>query len=110
MCNNNSNNNNPTKLDNRMSEKYKISDKVINFITKAIENWKLKLASGQILTLVKSKKSLSLSLSLSFSPLLLVIVMIPLNYILRKCTEGDKFIKLWEKINQLMYMDDICQK
>ena len=31
----------------------------------------------------------------------------PLNYILKKCTDGYKLSKLQEKINYLMYMDDI---
>ena len=33
--------------------------------------------------------------------------MITVNYVLRKCTEGYKFTKSREKINHLMYMDDI---
>ena len=33
--------------------------------------------------------------------------MMPLNYILRKCTVGYKLSKSQEKINLLMYMDDI---
>ena len=31
----------------------------------------------------------------------------PLNHILRKCTAGYKLTKLQEKINHLMYRDDI---
>ena len=33
--------------------------------------------------------------------------MMPLNHILRKCTAGYKLSRLQEKINHLMYMDDI---
>ena len=33
--------------------------------------------------------------------------MMPLNHILRKCTAGYKLIRSQEKINHLMYMDDI---
>ena len=33
--------------------------------------------------------------------------MMPLKHILRKCTAGYKLSKLQEKINHLMYMDDI---
>ena len=33
--------------------------------------------------------------------------MMPLKYILRKCTVGLKFSKSQEKFNQLMYKDDI---
>ena len=46
------------------------------------------------------------------SPLLFVIAIMPLNHILKKCTGGYKFHKSQEKINPLMYTDDIklCQK
>ena len=33
--------------------------------------------------------------------------MMPLNPLLRKCPGGNKFTKLQEKINHLMYMEDI---
>ena len=33
--------------------------------------------------------------------------MMPLNYILRKCTAGCKLSKLQEKFNNLIYMEDI---
>ena len=33
--------------------------------------------------------------------------MVPLNHILRKCTAGYKLSRSQEKINHLMYMDDI---
>ena len=33
--------------------------------------------------------------------------MMPLNHIVRKCTAGYKLSRLQEKINHLMYMDDI---
>ena len=36
-----------------------------------------------------------------------VIAMMSLNHIVRKCTAGYKLSKLQEKINHLMYMDDI---
>ena len=41
------------------------------------------------------------------SPLLLVIAIIPLNQILRKCTGGYKLTKSQKKIHHLMYKDDI---
>ena len=34
-------------------------------------------------------------------------VMLPLNHILRKCTTGYKLSKSQEKINHLMYMNNI---
>ena len=39
--------------------------------------------------------------------LLFIIAIIPLNHILRKCAAGYKFSWSQEKINHLMYMDDI---
>ena len=41
------------------------------------------------------------------SPLLLVLTIILLNYVLRKCTDGYKLYKSQEKINHLMYLDNI---
>ena len=41
------------------------------------------------------------------SPLLSIIAMMPLNHILKKCTAGYKLNRSQEKINHLMYMDDI---
>ena len=48
----------------------------------------------------------------ALSPLLFVIVMMPLDHIDRKCTEGCKLHKSQEKINHLMYVDKIrlCKK
>ena len=43
----------------------------------------------------------------ALSPLLFVIAMMPLNHIFRKHTGGYKVHKLQEKINYLMYIDDI---
>ena len=43
----------------------------------------------------------------SILPLVFVITKIPFNHILRKCIRGYKFTKSQEKINQLMYMNDI---
>ena len=41
------------------------------------------------------------------SPLQFIIAMMPFNYILRKCTARYQFNKSQEKINHLMYMDNI---
>ena len=41
------------------------------------------------------------------SPLLFIIAVVPLNHILRKCSAGYKLSKSQEKINDVMYMDDI---
>ena len=41
------------------------------------------------------------------SPLLFMVTIMPLNYILRKCTAGYKLSRSQEKINHLMYRNDI---
>ena len=43
----------------------------------------------------------------ALSPLLFDIATTPLNHIIRKCTAGYKLSKLQEKMNHLMYIDDI---
>ena len=43
----------------------------------------------------------------ALSQLLFIIAIMPLNHIFRKCATGYKLVKLREKINHLMYMDDI---
>ena len=43
----------------------------------------------------------------ALSPLLFIIAMMPLNYIFRKCTARYKLTLSQEKINHLMYKDDI---
>ena len=79
---------------------YKISDKVINFIEKTMKTWKVELTAGRrSLAEVKVQRGISL--------LLFIIVMMPLNHILRKCTARYKLNKLQEKINHLMYLDNI---
>ena len=69
------------------------------------ENWKVELTGGKTLAEVKIQKGIFQIDALS--PLLYVIAMMPLSYILRKYTGGYEFAKLQEKINHLMYMDDI---
>ena len=43
----------------------------------------------------------------ALSPLLFIIAMMPLNHILSKCIAGYKLSRSQEKINHLMYIDDI---
>ena len=85
---------------------YKIFKKVLYIILKDIKNWERELtAAGQ--TQIEVKIQRGIFQGDSFSPLLFVIAMMPLNYILKKYTGGYKFTKSKEKINHLMYMDDI---
>ena len=89
---------------------YKISHEVINFIGKTMKTWRVEsTAEGRSLGEAKIQSSIFQWDALS--PLLFIIALIPLNYILRKCTGGYKLSRLQEKINQLIYMDQtICKK
>ena len=80
---------------------YQISGEVIKSIENTMENWRLKLtAEGKSLTEVKIQRGIFQGDALS--PLLFIIVMMPLNHILWKCTDRYKLHKSQEKI-----MDDI---
>ena len=85
---------------------YKISGKVIKFLKNSIENRKVELtAGGKSLIVEKIKRGVFQGDALSQS--LFIIVMMPLNHILMKCTGGYKFHKSQKNINLLMYMDAI---
>ena len=94
---------------------YKISHEVINLIEKnhenlesGIDSWRKKRYWSKdpkryfprrysiIITIHKCHDELS--------PILLVIAMMPLNHILRKCKAEYKLSRSQEKINQLMYI------
>ena len=85
---------------------YKISHEVINFIDKTIKIWRVELTAGGR-RLVKAKIQRGIFQGDALSPLLFIIAMMPLNHKLRKCTAGYKLSRSQEKINHLMYMDDI---
>ena len=68
---------------------YKISSEFIKFIEKNIENWRFELtAGGKSLTEVRIR--IRIFQGDALSPLLFVIMKMPLNYILKKCTGGYK--------------------
>ena len=76
----------PTNMDDKMFENVKISEHVVSFITRAMENWRIELAAGeQTQEEVKTQRSFFREDSLS--PLLFVIALMPLNYIWRKCKD-----------------------
>ena len=85
---------------------YKISDEVINFIDKTMKTWRVELTAGGR-KLAEAKIQRGIFQEDALSPLLFIIAMMPLNHILRKCTAGYKLGRLQEKVNHLMYMDDI---
>ena len=71
-----------------------------------MKTWKVELTAGRR-RLAEAKVQKGIFHRDSQSPLLFIIAMIPLNHRLRKCTAGYKLSKSQEKINQLMFMDDI---
>ena len=85
---------------------YKISHEVINFIEKAIQNWRVELTAGGR-SLAETKIQRGIFQGDALSPFLFLIAMMPLNHIFRKCTAGYKLSISQENINHLMYMDDI---
>ena len=62
-------------------------------------------AGGRSLAETKSQRGIFQGDALSY--LLFIKAIMPLNHILRKCTAGYKFSRSLEKINHVMYMDDI---
>ena len=85
---------------------YKISHEVINFIERHMKNWRVELTAG-VKSLAETKIQRDIFQEDALSPLLFLIAMMPLNHILRKSTAGYKLWISQEKINHLMYMDDI---
>ena len=80
---------------------YKISHEVINFIEKTMQTWRVERTTrGRSLAETKIQRGIFRGDSLS--PLLFIIDMMPLNHILRKCTDGYKLSRSQEKINHLM--------
>ena len=85
---------------------YKMSHEVINFIEQTMNTWRVELTAGGR-SKAKTKIQRGIFQRDAQSSLLFIIAMMLLNHILRKCTARYKLTRSQEKINHLMYMDDI---
>ena len=85
---------------------YKISHEVINFIEKNMKTCRVELTAGGR-SIAETKIQRGIVQGEALSPSLFIIAMMPLNDILRKCAAGYTLRRSKEKINHLMYMDDI---
>ena len=85
---------------------YKISHEVINFIEKTTQTRRVELTAGGR-SLAETKIQRGIFQGDALSTLLFIIAMMTLNHILRKCAVECKLSRSQEKINHLMYMDDI---
>ena len=85
---------------------YKISHEFIKFIEQTMNTWRVVMtAEGRSIAETKVQRGIFQGDALS--PLLLIMAMMPLNHILKKCTTGYKLSRSQEKINPLMYMYNV---
>ena len=71
-----------------------------------MKTWRVELTAGRW-RLAEAKTQRITLQGDALSLLLFIIVMMPLNHIPRKCSAGYKLSRSQEKVNHLMYMDDI---
>ena len=83
-----------------------VNNEILALLQESMNHWKIDLiCQGKLLGEVKIKRGIFQGDSLS--PLLFVISLIPLTDILRRSEHGYKFSSNAEKINHLLYMDDL---
>ena len=83
-----------------------VSEEIRRVVKESMKFWKVELTYGNdMLGEVKIERGIFQGDSLS--PLLFVIVLIPLTHILRKASPGYEFANSKEKMNHLLFMDDL---
>ena len=85
---------------------FKVAGNITRLIKNSMKSWKVELSSGKE-TLAEVNIRRGIFQGDSFSPLLFVIALIPLTLVLRKCKNGSNFCRTKDKINNLLYMDDL---
>ena len=85
---------------------FKVAENVSCLVSNSMKSWKVEMSYGRE-TLAEVNNRRGIFQGDSFSPLLFVIALIPLTLILRKCKNGNTFSRTKEKINHLLYMDDL---
>ena len=75
---------------------YQISHEVINLIEKTMKTWRVELTPGGR-SLPETKIQRVIFQGDALSPLLFIIAMMPLNHILKRCTDGYKLSRSQEK-------------
>ena len=84
----------------------KVAKNIEDLLKRSMADWKIVLtADGQILGDVDISRGIFQGDTLS--PLLFVVAMIPLTLLLRKEKMGYRFGELGQKINHLLFMDDL---
>ena len=92
---------------------YKIFNKIIEFISKFMKNWKEELTTGgQAIADVKTDVKIQGDIFQGnvLSQLVFVTAMMTLNHILREYPGDDKFMKLPKKLHQFMYLRGSLKK
>ena len=83
-----------------------VAGNIQNLVTNSMENWGTVLTSnGKDLGKVSIRRGIFQGDS--FSPLLFVMAMIPLTVVLKKIEAGYRFSGSREKVNHLLFMDDL---
>ena len=83
-----------------------VAENIKSLLVKSMEKWKVMLCSGNSeLGEVEIKRGIFQGDSLS--PLVFVLALIPLSLILRKAKAAYEFSESKEKINHLLFMDDL---